>query len=214
MIAVITGDIIKSRSLGDMQYWLAPIRELLSSFGVSENNWDVYRGDSFQIELDYPIEALLLALSIKSTIKSIRVKSQKQRKSIVDVRLSIGIGEGASKKEKLGARMGKAHIYSGEGFEALKKIPVNMVIRSEWSDFDQDFNLLLKFALILMDDWTISSSEIIQILLHNPNIKQDDIARQLHIEQQSVSGRIQRAHAYEIMELEQHFRLKLKTYLQ
>ena len=68
MIAVITGDIINSRELSPQ--WMATLKEALSALPERKSRWEIFRGDSFQVELPMT-EALLNALYIKACIKKI-----------------------------------------------------------------------------------------------------------------------------------------------
>ncbi|PSL06580.1 hypothetical protein [Cecembia rubra] len=210
MLAVITGDIINSRKLENPKEWLFPIKNLFSSIGEEKKTWEIFRGDSFQIEIKDPMDALLVALKVKATIKSISDKDKSIRQSPVDVRMAIGIGEGSIGGTNIGEKVGSAYIRSGEAFESLKRNSSNLLLNSGWPNLDRDFNFTLKFALILMDNWTISSAETIKIILECPELKQVELAKILGIEQNSVSGRIQRGFLGEILELERFFRLKLK----
>ncbi len=58
MIAVIKGDIVASRKLKDPEKWLIPLKELLSHWGEAPMQWELVWGDSFQLELENPEEAL------------------------------------------------------------------------------------------------------------------------------------------------------------
>src|SRR5680860_726664 len=110
MIAIITGDIINSRNV-DAQKWMPELKTVLNKYGSEPKTWEIYRGDSFQIET-LPIDALKAAILIKSTIKQFKA---------LDVRLAIGIGEKTYESEKITESNGSAFVYSGEAFEKLKK---------------------------------------------------------------------------------------------
>lgn len=214
MIAVITGDIIDSRSLASQLEWLVPIQNLFSKWGKVKESWEIFRGDSFQLEVLDPLDALQKALMIKSTIKSIIGDQLLQKRTgPVDVRMSIGIGEKQNDNTPIGMRTGSAYYHSGEAFELLRKKEQNLLIKSNWDDFDREINLMFKLALIQMDNWTVSAAEIVGIALENPNLKQIEIASMLELEQQSVSGRFKRAYFEELMELDNVYRLKLKKLL-
>lgn len=213
MIAVITGDIIDSRSLDSQQEWLIPIQSLFSKWGNVNQAWEIFRGDSFQLEVLDPIEAFQKALMIKATIKSITGDQLKKRTGPVDVRMSIGVGEKLNDNTPIGMRTGSAYYHSGEAFELLRKQEQNLLIKTGWGDFDREMNLMFKLALIVMDNWTVNAAEIVGIALDNPNLRQIEIASILELEQQSVSGRFKRAYFEELMELDNVYKLKLKKLL-
>lgn len=199
--SVITGDIINSRNVNP-RIWLAPLKKTLSSLGEPPKTWEIYRGDSFQLEVSDPSLSLLAAIRIKAHLKSIRN---------VDVRMAIGIGEKAFSASKITESNGEAFISSGEKLEALKKEKQNLAVKTPWNEFDREMNLCIRFALIAMDDWTSNTAEVIKILLDNPQMTQTKLAEKLKITQSAVSGRQKRSYYAEIMELESLFREKIKN---
>ena len=82
MTSVITGDIIGSRQQTS-KHWVEDLKTILSRFGATPSQWEVYRGDEFQIEIKNPEEALLSAILIKAHLKAIKL----------DARMSIGFGD-------------------------------------------------------------------------------------------------------------------------
>ena len=67
MKAVLTGDIIGSRTI-NAQIWLTRLKEVLDEYGEKPKNWNIYRGDSFQV-ITKAEDALRIAFLIKATIK-------------------------------------------------------------------------------------------------------------------------------------------------
>lgn len=194
MVAVITGDIINSRELPAQ--WMATLKDALSALPEKNAKWEIFRGDSFQVELPMA-EALLNALYIKACIKTIKG---------ADVRMSIGLGKVAIASEKVTESNGEAYINSGEGFDMLKGNKVNLLVKSPLPKFDEDMNLYLKLALITMDGWSPTASEVVKHMLENYNEKQDKIAQISGRSQSSISEALKRAHFTEIMELENKYR--------
>ena len=58
MIAIITGDIVNSRKLTS-KIWIDGLKKLLNTFGKNPIEWEIYRGDEFQLEIKNPEEALI-----------------------------------------------------------------------------------------------------------------------------------------------------------
>lgn len=211
MIAVITGDIIASRKLVNQDKWLLPLKTLLDTWGKSPKDWKLDRGDFFQIEIDNIEEALKKALEIKALIKKVKPNDESKKHSTIDVRLSIGIGEKTYPSESISESNGSAFINSGEKFDVLKKENVTIGIKTPWKDFDEEMNLYLKLACVIMDNWTVLSAELMQIVLNNQYSTQEEIGEKLGIKQNSVSDRRNRAKANEILEVEKIFRKKINT---
>jgi hypothetical protein len=214
MIAVIKGDIIASRKLENQALWLKPLKNLLASWGENHKNWELHSGDFFQIEILNPEEALRKVFEIKTLIKKVEPTDKTKKSSTIDVRLAVGIGEKTYSGENISENNGPAYIYSSEKFDVLKKENVTIGIKTSWKNFDEEMNLYLKLAGTFMDKWTVSSAELIQIVLNNPDITQEEIGKQLGIKQNSVSGRWNRANMNEILELEKMYRNKIKSLLQ
>jgi len=214
MVAIITGDIIASRKLVNQEKWLNPLKKLFSTWGESPKDWKLDRGDFFQVEITDSKEGLLKALEIKALIKKVTPLDERKKISTINVCMAIGIGEKNYTGESISESNGSAFINSGEKFDLLKKENSTMGIKSPWKSFDEEMNLYLKLAGIFMDKWSVSSAEVVQIVLKNPGITQEEIGKQLGIKQSGVSRRWNRANVNEILELEKMYRNKIKSLLQ
>ena len=71
MTSILTGDIINSRNI-DSNEWMPLLKSTLNTIGQTSKIWEIYRGDSFQIEIETIEEALLFAFKLKAIIKSIK----------------------------------------------------------------------------------------------------------------------------------------------
>lgn len=196
--AIITGDIINSRKLE--AGWLDKLKTILATVAGKTKTWEIFRGDSFQIET--PAEdALLDAIYIKAAIKSIKN---------ADVRMGIGIDEQEIKPLALAEQNGLAFYKSGSAFDRLKQDKINLAIQTPNKAFDEDFNTMLKLALIIMDNWGAATAEVVKYAIENNNPVQAALAKITGKSQSSVSEALKRAHYTEIMALENLFRNKIK----
>jgi hypothetical protein len=212
MIAVIKGDIISSRKMQEPNKWLVPIKSLFSRWGLTSAQWEIVWGDFFQFEITHPKESLHRALEVKALIKSVPSNDPQKKTSPIDVRMAIGIGEQTYVGERISESNGPAFFYAGDRFEKLKKDRVNLGIQSSWEELDRELNLYLKLAGLFMDDWTVSSAEVVAMALNKPTANQEELGDLLGIKQNSVSGRWSRARLDELLEVEEIFRSKLKQY--
>ena len=200
MLSLITGDIVNSRKLSS-KIWMDGLKEILNTKGKNPNEWDIYRGDEFQLEIKNPEEALLTAIEIKAYLRSVKL----------DARMSIGFGEKTYTADKISESNGTAFIRSGELFETLKKQKNNLAINSGNTIFDGEMNLMLRLGLTFMDNWLVQSADFVLVALANRALSQEEIGQKLGINQAAVSRRRKRAQFDLLIELETFFRNKIKT---
>ena len=200
MITIITGDIIKSRAMAHPSNWLHPLKEALAHLQPNALLWDIYRGDSFQLELQDLQKGFEAAIYIKASIKMIKG---------LDVRLALGVGEKSFSAEKITESNGEAFQFSGDTLESLKKEKLNLKIKTTNHDIDSELNLYFKLALIAMDNWTVNSSEIVKLTLENKNALQAELGQMIGINQNAVSQRQKRAYLDHIIALNSRYKHKI-----
>jgi hypothetical protein len=200
MIAVITGDIINSKKISSRK-WLKHLKRELDTNGSSPKTWEIYRGDSFQVIISKAEDALRAAIKIKAALKCIKG---------LDARMAIGIGTRTYNAPKVTESNGTAFVHSGEKFEMLKQEKQNLAVKSDSDVFDKEINLLLKLSLIPMDTWTVNAAEIVKTTLENPGKLQEELGKIVGIKQNAISNRMKRAYFYEIMEVNEMYKEKLK----
>ncbi|MTH14057.1 hypothetical protein [Flavobacterium sp. LC2016-01] len=199
MTSVITGDIIGSRQQKS-NHWVEDLKKILSPFGKTPTEWEVYRGDEFQIEIKNPEDALLAAILVKAHLRTIKS----------DARMSIGFGDKTYTAEKISESNGVAFINSGELFETLKKQKVTLAMRTGDFAFDEKMNLMLQLALTFMDSWLVQSAEFVAVAIENPTLSQEELGQKLGINQAAVSRRQKRAQFDLVMNLDRYFRTQIK----
>ncbi|MEO9512668.1 MAG: transcriptional regulator [Flavobacteriaceae bacterium] len=186
--AIITGDIINSRK-ATPELWLPSLKKVLNTYGREPEVWEIYRGDSFQLEI-FPEKALEAAIHIKARLK---------QKKGVDVRLAIGLGEKNYSSGKVTESNGSAFIHSGECFESLKK--QTLALKSDSEIFDTQINLMLQLASLTMDNWLPATSRIVKTALEHPNANQKELASILDKSQSNISEALIRAGFDEVQKM-------------
>ncbi|NLO04174.1 MAG: hypothetical protein GX126_18010 [Bacteroidales bacterium] len=58
------------------------------------------------------------------------------------------------------------------------------------------------------DKWLVPSAELVQVILHKPQITQEEVGKKLGIKQSGVSRRWNRANVHEILEVNRMFQKK------
>lgn len=195
--SIITGDIINSRKINS-ERWIPSLKNVLNKFGSEPAEWEIYRGDSFQVEVK-PEDALRAAILIKAYIK--------QNKEL-DVRMAIGIGKINHKAKKITESNGTAFINSGECYDNLKR--KTLAIRSGNEIFDEDINVYIDLSLLTMNNWTENSAKIVSLRIEKPTATQKELSEELQISQSNVSSRITRSGYDEIMNMEKKYRKKIQ----
>ena len=202
MTSIITGDIIESQKVKTID-WIEDLKELFNHFGAESTDWEIYRGDSFQIEINDPKEALWAAIRIKAFLKSKKM----------DARMGIGIGSKPKSNLKISERSGKVFIHAGQVFDSLKKDKITMGIKTSNSIVDETLNLMLQLALTIMDNWPQQSAEYVFAAIENPTLTQKELGLILNIQQASVSRRSIRSHFDLIMKFESFYRATIEKQL-
>jgi hypothetical protein len=197
MICIITGDIVGSRKIKDD--WLMSLKNALAYVSKEELDWEIFRGDSFQLKVNID-EAMKIAIYIKACVKANKT---------ADVRMGLGFGEG-DVKTKLTEANGEAFINSGSAFDGLKQQKVNLAVKTNSADFDEEMNIIIALALIAMDDWGVATAEIVKLALENENKLQSELAIASGRTQSSVSEALKRAHFNDIMDMDKLYRKKIK----
>src|SRR5680860_521627 len=199
MIAIITGDIVNSENY-EVSEWLGILKKYLSNFGESPTDWDVYRGDEFQLKI--PREDVLeAAIHIKALLKTIKG---------LDVRMGIGLGTETFRGVGVSESNGPAYQRSGRTFESLKEEKLNLTIATGSGFYDDTLNLMLKLALDFMDAWSPVSADIVVMAFEYPKASQADLAKRLGIQQSAVSQRQKRARLDLVFELLDYYDKILK----
>ena len=117
MTSVITGDIVKSKTQSNPEIWIEVLKKGLSTLNNDNTFWEIYRGDSFQIEIPNTNNSFINAVYLKACVKMIKN---------LDVRLAIGIGNKTYQGKKVSESNGEAFVFSGETLETLKRDKQNL----------------------------------------------------------------------------------------
>ncbi len=198
MVSVITGD-IKNSTAHNASKWLPILKSALDQYGQEPASWEIYRGDSFQLETT-PEKALEASIYIKANIKQLRN---------LDVRMAIGLGQKSYQAEKITESNGEAFVNSGKCFERLKK--QNLALKSPNEKLDRHINLLLELALLTMDHWTPAISKTVKHAMENPNMNQSELAGILNKSQGNISEELSKAGFEEIQKMMQFYLTQLQS---
>jgi len=182
MIAIITADIVNSAGQ-ETADWMHVLKQTLSGWGSTPDDWEIYRGDEFQMR-STPQKALHMAIEIKARLKAA---------NNLDLRIAIGLGDEDFRGNGISESNGSAYRRSGRLLERLKSERKYMGIDTGENELNQSLNLMIDLASNFMDNWTPVSAELVAISLAEPQKTQSEMAAALNIRQSAVSQRRKRS---------------------
>ena len=184
--AVLTGDIVNSTKLKK-----AVEKKLLSLLylTLSSYKFEFYRGDSFQVYVTKPEEALKIALLCRTAAISI---SKNEEINLSDIRMSIGIGVVKTPVKTLGAAKDEAFVLSGRAFDELEKTATRLSITTGNNLANAGLVVIADYINAIFKMMTGKQAEVIFELLKGQT--QQEVAKLLKrskstIHQHVISGR-------------------------
>lgn len=181
---VITGDIIESSSIQIKyrDFLLGSIREIVDELCVIEPlKIEFFRGDSFQMVIDTPENAMKIAILLRAGLKG---HTPKESKKTWDARLSLGVGTISYHADNIVLSDGEAFQYSGRALDEMGKR--RLVVQTRWSGVNEELQVSTAFADEVVSSWSVSQSQAAyQALLYNTS--QKEIAHKFHKSAQNIS---------------------------
>lgn len=195
-IAVITGDIVNSKTDSKGE-WKENLLLILNKIGTEPIHWEIYRGDSFQVEVSLN-EAFYWCMVLKAQIKT---------NKLTDVRLAIGVGNKTKEEQKVTQSNGTAFINSGTCFENLKK--TRLAIKTNNAELDQTLNIMFGLASLTTDHWAPAAAFATAHALLNQDLNQKQLADKLNKSQSTISEALNRAGYDSINELNTYYQKQI-----
>ena len=159
MKAVITGDIINSTTIPMEQRprLLQELNHIVNDLkSLSPLEYEVFRGDSFQMVADKAAEALRIAILIRA---GLRKSTPKDTDGTWDARMAIGVGGIEFAARHITASDGEAFRYSGRAFDELGKSC--LAVRTRWESVNEELKVSTLFADDIISNWTPTQSLVI-----------------------------------------------------
>lgn len=187
--AVLTGDIVKSREIAPRAQLIATLKEALETAGENhQGEYNVYRGDSFQMVIPTAAMAAQVAIIIRAKLKS----HSPDKSNSWDARISIGIGDITYRGENIIESDGPAFLLSGEGMTELNEKRRRLIIKAPWDQADRSLSLVTRFADDIISNWSRYSAETaFYSLVYNES--QSVLAKRLGKTQSTINDRISTA---------------------
>ncbi len=181
---IITGDIVKSSTIQpDKRTVLLDaihtLTEELKTFSVLQ--MELFRGDSFQIVVNNPVEALKIAVLFRAGLKS---KTPKDYRKPWDARISLGVGGISYEANKVVVSDGEAFRLSGRELDEIGKR--RLTVKTRWEDVNAELKISTAFADDIISGWSHAQAQAVYLTLLYKNT-QKDIAAQLDKTAQNIS---------------------------
>ena len=190
MVAVLTGDVVNSRNRDNPNDWLSPLKDCLTLYGKSPAEWEIFRGDSFQLLLSPESKIMRIAFHLKAALKSV---------DDLDVRLAIGVGDLSHQADRITESNGSAFVRSGELFDQLKNTGATMALLTNSEDKNAWIERTLTLAAIIADNWNPGTARVIAAQLTHVDYSQTQLADELGMSQAAVSKALKRGHFSPLM---------------
>ncbi|MBC7626555.1 hypothetical protein [Ferruginibacter sp.] len=169
--AVLTGDIVNSTRLKKVTE--KKLLKILTA-ALAKYQFEFYRGDSFQVYVKNPVEALQTALLCRTAAISV---SKNETINLSDVRISIGIGAVTMQVKTLGTAKGEAYILSGRAFDEMTGKDTRLVIATANSLANAGLQIIADYLNAVLKVMTGKQAEVIFELLQGKT--QQEVAKLL-----------------------------------
>ena len=201
--ATISADIVSSTALSVEELTLLQleIRRFLTELSEKSQGKDwgrLFKGDSVEIFLSNPNEALRVALLLKTLVKKTSLPKGKEKDvrreffKKYGIRLAIGVGEMRIADQKQDVLDGEAIYYSGRLLEKQKQegndrnfLSSSMCFGYKNNSVTEFMNVVLDFLDVMFKDATSRQCEIVYYRLLGKQEK--EIAELLHISQPAIN---------------------------
>jgi len=183
--AVITADIVNSTKLSRPEY-----KKLVKNLTalLQGHQYEFFRGDSFQVLVKSPEEALKILLQLRTAA----MKLSGSAMPLADVRASIGIGSIKLPVKSFQTASGDVFVLSGRSFDKMPKEERLMIICDEkYKAINLGLKLVSQFIDYLFQRLTFKQAAVVHELLMNRT--QIETAKRLKKTQATVHKHTQAA---------------------
>lgn len=196
--AVITADIVNSTKISKADY-----KKLLKNLTVilQEHKHEFFRGDSFQVLVKSPGEALRVLLQTRTAAMKLSASAM----VVADIRASIGIGNVKLPVKSFQTASGDVFILSGRAFDQMEKDERLIIVCNEKNKaINSGLKIISQFIDYLFQRLTFKQSAVVYELLMDHT--QTDTAKRLKKSQATIHKHTQAAGWPEIEKLLEEYK--------
>jgi len=202
-VAVLTGDLVKSRTIkdGEIEKVINSLKETFDKINknilFNKATFQIFRGDSFQAFIPDPELALVAAIIIRAHLRTFESNFSLSGKKLIkplnyaytDARIAIGVGEISYLGNTVSESQGEAFQKSGYLLDKLKKENERLGVDTPWESINKEFYVESKLADSVISRWTANTAEAVFIYLLY-RINQTELAGKLKITQPATHKRL------------------------
>lgn len=202
--SVITADIVNSTKLSKVD-----LKKLMNVLVMifQKHQYEFFRGDSFQVLVRNPTEALQVLLAARlAAMKLLPAHAM----PVTDVRTSIGIGNVKLPVRVLQTATGEAFVLSGRNFDKMGKDERTIINCSESNEIAAvGLNIIARFIDYLFQRLTVKQAAVVFELLMSRT--QTETARRLKKSQATINKHVQSAGWVQIEMLLKNYELLVNS---
>lgn len=216
-VAVLTSDIVNSTNMSAeelnrlIKTFRGQLKQLQDQGFV--HHFEFYRGDSAQIIIPVPKDALEIALRLKTAINRLDFradeKSPKRGQPVsYDSRWAIGLGAVSTLQKKMTNE--KPFVRSGRELDRITDEGLRMGIASGVIHIDKELATELYLYEWIMEQWSLQTARVVYYKFEG--LTERDIARRLGISQSAVNQHSQAAHWKGLQRIVGRYKELVETY--
>ncbi len=185
--AVITGDIVQSQSLNDTAFnaVISTLKTQCQHYAEAYDcNFDIYRGDAFQLITKEPVYAMDIAVGLRLALKA--------HTPSVDMRISVAVGNATFRADEVRTGTGSAFVMSGRGLDNIK--PHHITFHCDNLTLAHQCQLLTRFLDVHVTGLTQTQSETLLAYLLSDDKSHEHVATKLEKSRSNVSRILNASH--------------------
>lgn len=193
MIAVLTGDLVRSSHLSREQIEQAEhqVRQLAQDYSGCRSEW--FRGDGFQVVVPNPDQTVAILVRLMCQLIAQGLSAS----------VSAGIGPGDNDRRP-GLAQGRAFELSGRGLEKSNRGEISLYF--EQSELNQQVQLPTAFLSFLLSKLTSKQAQVIDDWVAHQFCDHQQVADRLAMTRQNVSLHLSKAGGSLIEQYQDNFK--------
>lgn len=129
---------------------------------------ELYRGDSFQLLVDNPREAMKIAILLRAGLIS---HTPTKDGGLWDARIAVGLGIVDFISDKIVTSDGQAFSYSGSQLDSIGKH--RLAVKTPWGEVNEELEVSTAFVDDIITGWSTKQAGMIYLSLRENRAKKE-----------------------------------------